>query len=50
MKKLYNSPLLDTIAFEPNDILTLSGGAVYSGDNVRFGDFDFAGEFEDSNG
>lgn len=50
MKKLYHSPLLDTIAFEQNDILTLSGGNVYSGDNVRFDDFDFAGELEDPNG
>lgn len=50
MKKLYHSPLLDTIAFEQNDILTLSGGNVYSGDHVSFEVFDFAGKLEDSNG
>ena len=36
MKKIYNSPLMEKIVFEKNDVLTLSEGSVYSGDNVSF--------------
>ena len=36
MKKIYESPMFNTMALEKSDVLTLSDGTSYSGDNVSY--------------